>query len=167
MALEAETRTADGPAVSIVRPPFVFGADRAGLPGLLIRAARFGLPMPLGSLRHRRSLICVANVADLFAAAAGEPKERGSFSLPAGEGTDLTYGELFQHIGEAMGRRSLVFPFPPALLRLAAGAVLPRDAVARMFEECIVDGSRLAARLDWKPPVSITSAVRAAVSIAL
>lgn len=167
MALEAETHAAHGPAVSIVRPPFVFGADRAGLPGLLIRAARYGLPMPLASLHHRRSLICVANIADLFAAAAGEPKEQGSFSLPAGEGTDLTYGELFQRIGEAMGRRSLVFPFPSALLRLAAGTVLPHDAVGRMFSECIVDGSRLAARLDWKPPVSLVTAMRAAVSVAV
>lgn len=162
-ALEAEIPSG-GPTLSVLRPPFVYGADRAGLLGILIRAARSRIPLPLGSLRNRRSLIYVANLADLFAAAAEEPEDRGSYRLPAGEGLDLTYGELFERIGEALGHRTYAFPLPSSLLRLAASTALSQDAIERMFEECVVDGSELAARLGWAPPVSAAKALRAVVS---
>lgn len=162
-ALETEIPSG-GPTLSVLRPPFVYGADRAGLLGLLIRAARYRMPLPLGSLRNRRSLIYVANLADLLAAAAEEPEDRGSYRLPAGEGLDLTYGELFERIGEALGHRTYVFPLPSSLLRLAASTALSQDAIERMFEECVVDGSELAARLGWAPPVSAAKALRAVVS---
>lgn len=162
-ALDAET-TANGPACSIIRPPFVYGADRAGLLSLLIRAARRRLPLPLGSLRNRRSLIYVANLADLFAAAAGEPRDHGGYHLPAGEGLDLTYGELFERIGKALGHRTYALPFPTVLLRLAARRALSREATERMFEECVVDGSELAGRLGWTPPVPPEKALRLVVA---
>lgn len=158
-ALESEMPSG-GPTWSVLRPPFVYGADRAGLLGLLIRAARYRMPLPLRSLRNRRSLIYVANLADLFAAAAEEPKDCGSYRLPAGEGLDLTYGELFDRLGEALGHRTYAFPLPPSLLRLAASTVLSQDAVERMFEECVVDGSELVARLAWVPQVSVAKALR-------
>jgi nucleoside-diphosphate-sugar epimerase len=162
-ALEAETAP-NGPSCSILRPPFVYGADRAGLLGLLIRAARYRIPLPLGSLRNRRSLIYVANLADLLAAAAEEPNDRGSYRLPAGEGLDLTYGELFERLGEVLGHRTYLFPLPSSLLRFAAGAALSTEAVERMFEECVVDGSELASRLAWVPPVSAAKALHAVAS---
>lgn len=162
--LAAETALAaesGGMACSVLRPPFVFGADRAGLLSLLVRAARYRLPLPLAALRNRRSLVYVANLADLIAAAAQEPAHRGSYSLPAGEGLDLTYAELFGRIGEALGRPALCFPVPPRLLDLAGGLFLSRETMGRMLEDCVVDTSMLAGRLEWTPPVAVKEALRA------
>lgn len=163
--LAAETALMDelpaaGPACSILRPPFVYGADRAGLLSLLSLAARYRVPLPLGALRNRRSLVYVSNLADLLAVAALEPADRGGYRLPASEGLDLTYGELFKRIGEAIGRRTYAFPAPEKLLRPAASLVLSREAVGRMFEECVVDGSQLAKRLYWTPPIAAAQALR-------
>lgn len=163
--LAAETALMDelptaGPACSILRPPFVYGADRAGLLSALSLAARYRVPLPLAALRNRRSLVYVGNLADLLAVAALEPVDRGGYRLPASEGLDLTYGELFKRIGEAIGRRTYTFPAPEKSLRLVAGLLLSREAVGRMLEECVVDGSQLAQRLDWTPPIPAAQALR-------
>lgn len=158
-ALEAEIRQG-GMACSMLRPPFVFGADRAGLLSLMVKAARHRLPLPLAALRNRRSLLYLDNLADLLAAAASEPAAKGSFRLPAGEGLDLTYGELFARIGQALGRRALSFPVPPSLLGFGGGLLLSRETLQRMLEDCVVDGSVLAQRLGWAPPVPPENALR-------
>lgn len=162
-ALEAEIRQG-GMVSSVLRPPFVFGADRAGLLSLMVRAARYRLPLPLAVLNNRRSLLYLDNLADLLAAAALEPAAQGSFRLPAGEGLDLTYGELFARIGDALGRRALAFPVPPSLLGFGGGLLLSRETLRRMLEDCVVDGSVLAHRLGWTPPVAPEDALRAVAS---
>ncbi|BCH34074.1 epimerase/dehydratase [Mesorhizobium sp. L-8-10] len=158
-ALDAEVRQ-DRMACSVLRPPFVFGADRAGLLSLMVRAARYGLPLPLAALKNRRSLLYLDNLADLFAAASLEPAALGSFRLPAGEGLDLTYGELFARIGEALGRRAMSFPVSSGLLTFGGALLLSRETLRRMTEDCVVDGAVLADRLGWKPPVTPTQALR-------
>lgn len=148
-------------ACSVLRPPFVFGADRAGLLSLLVRAARYRLPLPLAALGNRRSLVYVANLADLIAAAAQEPAAGGSYRLPAGEGLDLTYRELFVRIGQVLGRRALSFPVPPRLLDFGGRLLLSGETLRRMLEDCIVDTSALSERLGWAPPVAPNQALRA------
>lgn len=162
-ALEAELRPG-GTVCSIVRPPFLFGADRAGLLALMVRAARYRLPLPLAALKNRRSLLYLDNLADLLAAAVSEPAAQGSFRLPAGEGLDLTYGELFTRIGRALGRRALSFHVPSSLLGFGGGLILSRETLRRMLEDCVVDGSVLARRLGWTPPVAPEEALRAVAS---
>ncbi|BCH26083.1 NAD-dependent epimerase/dehydratase family protein [Mesorhizobium sp. L-8-3] len=157
-ALQAETGQ-DRMACSVLRPPFVFGADRAGLLSLMVRAARYRLPLPLAALKNRRSLLYLDNLADLFAAASLEPAALGSFRLPAGEGLDLTYGELFARIGEALGRRAMSFPVSSGLLTFGGALLLSRETLRRMMEDCVVDGTVLADRLGWKPPVTPTQAL--------
>lgn len=159
-ALDTEVRQG-GMACSVLRPPFVFGVDRAGLLSLMVRAARYRLPLPLAALKNRRSLLYLDNLADLFATASLEPVAQGSFRLPAGEGLDLTYDELFARIGEALGRRSLSFPLSPGLLGFGGALLMSRETLRRMLEDCVVDGSALGRRLGWTPPVTPEAALRA------
>lgn len=157
---EALAAAAGAMAYSVLRPPFVFGADRAGLFSLLARAARHRIPLPLGGLANRRSLVFSGNLADLVATAALEPPAAGSYRLPAAEDFDPTYGELFRAMAAAMGRKGRTFSPPAAPLRLAARLALPADAARRVFEDCVVDGSVLRERLAWTPPSRPEAALR-------
>jgi nucleoside-diphosphate-sugar epimerase len=149
-----------GMATSILRPPFVFGADRAGLFSLMAAAARHGIPLPLGALRNRRSLINAGNLGDLIATAALDDPDNGSYRLPAGEGFDPTYGELFRLIGDTLGRRARTFSVPGPMLRIGARMLWAPDTARRLFEDCVVDGSALAGRLGWAPGATPQAALR-------
>lgn len=147
-------------ATSILRPPFVFGADRAGLFSLMAIAARHGIPLPLGALHNRRSLINAGNLGDLIAAAALEAPAGGSYRLPAAEGFDPTYGELFRLLGDALGGRARTFPVPGPMLGLGARMLWGQETAGRLLGDCVVDGSALAGRLGWLPKTPPPAALR-------
>jgi nucleoside-diphosphate-sugar epimerase len=146
---------------AILRPPFVYGADRTGLLSLMNSAARSGLPLPLAGLNNRRSLIFVANLANAVAAAAGTSDTHG-YALPVAEGGDWTYGELLAKLASLHGRSAWIWPFPERLFKVAGLWSGRGETVKRMLEDCIVDGTAFSELLKWEPPFSPDTALRLA-----
>jgi nucleoside-diphosphate-sugar epimerase len=146
---------------AVLRPPFVYGADRAGLLSLMYFAARTGLPLPLGGLNNRRSLIFVGNLADAVATAA-EASEIHGYALPVAEDGDWTYAGLFAELAAHHGRSAVTWPFPRQLFKIAGRLSRRQETVKRMLEDCIVDGTAFSKRLNWTPPYAPGAALRSA-----
>lgn len=157
-ALGAET----GLAVTIIRPPLVYGRGVKGNLALLARLARSGLPVPLGAITgNRRSFVAVGNLADLAIRCATHPGAIDQTFL-AGDGDDLSTAELLRLMAEAMGRDARLLSVPPGVIRLLA-QVAGRPGIAeRLCGSLQVDIARTRQRLDWTPPVS----VRAGLAVA-
>src|SRR6185503_4866224 len=138
----------------ILRPPLVYGPQVKGnflrLLGLVAR----GVPLPLGSVANRRSLIYVGNLASAIERAlCVEPAVRGTFLVS--DGNDLSTAELIRALGAAMGRPARLFALPPALLALLGRALGKGDEVTRMIESLRVDCSAARRELQWKIPFTV------------
>ena len=135
----------------ILRPPLVYGPRVKANFLALMRAVDRGWPLPLASIRNRRSLLYVGNLIDaILRCLAGAP---GGRIYGVTDGAPVSTPELCRMLGRALGRRARLWPFPPALLRLAPGG-------ARLVESLVVDDSALRSELGWRPPADFEEGLR-------
>ena len=89
-----------GCAWTILRPPLVYGPGNKANFGLLVKLVQTGLPLPLASVRNRRSFIYVENLVDLIVTCLSNSKAFGKTFLPS-DGDDLSTAELIEKIARA------------------------------------------------------------------
>lgn len=87
-------------AWTILRPPLVYGPGNKANFGLLVKLVQTGLPLPLASVRNRRSFIYVENLVDLIATCLGNPKAFRKTFYPS-DGEDVSTPELIRAIAHA------------------------------------------------------------------
>lgn len=151
-----------GLAVTIIRPPLVYGPGVKGNLALLARLMKSGLPVPLGGITgNRRSLVSVGNLADLAIHCATHPGAINQTFL-AGDGEDLATADLLRLMAEAMGRKPHLVSVPPAVIRLIARAAGRPGVAERLCGSLQVDIAPTRHQLDWTPPLSVTAGLAAA-----
>jgi nucleoside-diphosphate-sugar epimerase len=145
----------------ILRPPLVYGPDAPGNFALLLRWVRRGMPLPLGAIRNRRSLIGIDNLVSLLILCVTHSEASGQTFLVS-DGEDLSTTELLRRLGAAAGRRASLLPVPEALLRGVANALGAGDLAKRLCGSLQVDSSAVRSRLGWSPPVTVDEGLRRA-----
>jgi nucleoside-diphosphate-sugar epimerase len=149
-----------GPEVCIIRPVLVYGPGVKGNFLAMMKLLRRGLPLPLGRIDNRRSLVALDNLADLVRVCIDHPSAANQTFLVSDD-ADLSTPELLRSLGAALGRPARLLPVPPALLRLLAN-LSGREALARRICGSLqVDISATRALLGWTPPVKVDDALRA------
>lgn len=136
--------------VVIVRPPLVYGPHvRANFLGMM-DAIWKGLPLPLGAIVARRSLVYVDNLADALVCCATDPRAtQGCFHVADDDAPTVT--ELLRMVGDALGKPARLFPVPAGALR-ALGKLIGRGAaVDRLTASLQIDADRMKRVLDWHP----------------
>ncbi len=162
---EAECGLADiaartGLEVAVIRPPLVYGPGVAGNFRSLLAVVSSGLPLPLGGLDNRRSLIFVGNLADAVVLCLTHPDAPGGHFLVQ-DGQPLSTAELVRAIGAALGRPARLIPVPAGLLALGARLTGKRAVYDRIAGSLTVDDRDLRDRLGWVPPWDCASGLRA------
>lgn len=158
-AMERET----GMDVVVVRPPLVYGPGVKGNFQSLLRAIARGLPLPLGAIDNRRSLIGVDNLADFIVSCLDHPAAAGRTFLVS-DGEDLSTPELVRRLARAMNRPARLIPVPAMVIRLGAAALGKSATAHRLLGSLQVDARPAMALLSWRPPKSLTEGLRAAVT---
>ncbi|MET4001077.1 SDR family oxidoreductase [Marinobacterium sp. MBR-109] len=148
-----------GMEVVIIRPPLVYGPGVKGNFASMISLVKKGLPLPLGAIHNKRSLVAVDNLVDLIITCIDHPAAANQVFL-AGDGHDLSTTELLRGVAEAMGKPSRLIPVPASMLKLGA-TMLGKKAVAqRLLGSLQVDISKARSLLGWEPPVSVEEGLK-------
>lgn len=155
MRLAAET----GMEVVIIRPPLVYGAGAPGNFGSLIRWIEKGVPLPLGAIQNKRSLVGIDNLVDLVIRCIDHPAAANQVLL-VGDGEDLSTTELLRGVGKAMGRPARLIPVPAGLLHFGATLLGKKAMAQRLLGSLQVDISKTCELLDWKPPYTVEEGLR-------
>jgi len=143
-----------GMEVVVIRAPLVYGPGNPGNFLSLLRIVAKGIPLPLASIKNRRSLIYVGNLVDALVLCASHPAAAGKTYLVS-DGDDVSTPELIRRTAAAFGIKSALFPFPPALMRLAGRITGKVSAVDRLLGSLAVDSSAIRRELGWKPPFTM------------
>jgi nucleoside-diphosphate-sugar epimerase len=135
-----------------LRIALAYGPGVTGNMAQLIRLARSRLPLPLGALTARRSLLSLDNLAaavDCVVAAQG-PLRR---PLIAADPDALTVADMITAMRRGLGRRPGLVPVPAWMLEAMLRAAGQADAYERLARPLVADPSALL-RLGWVPPVA-------------
>lgn len=158
-ALFALGRTT-GLEVVVIRPPLVYGPGVRANFLQLMRAIQRRMPLPLGAIGARRSLIFVDNLAHAMLLCATHPAAPGGLFHVADEG-DISVSDLVTVLGRELGRPARLIPVAPGILRLA-GRLTGRSAqIDRLIDPLRLDTALIGAQLGWRPPYSTQQGLRA------
>jgi nucleoside-diphosphate-sugar epimerase len=143
-----------GMEIVIVRPPLVYGPGvRANFLSLMSVLMR-GIPLPLGAVQARRSMIFVDNLADALLHCATSAHAAGE-TFHVSDGNDPTMAEFIRMLARQLQVPCRLLPVPPALLRLA-GKLTDRSAqVDRLIESLQLDTRHIRETIDWIAPNSM------------
>lgn len=148
--LAAET----GMEVVIIRPPLVYGPGvRANFRSMMCWLTR-GVPLPLGAIHNKRSLVALDNLVDLIITCIDHPIAANQTFLVA-DGEDISTTELLRRMAHALGRPARLIPVPASFLEAGAALLGRRDLVQRLCGSLQVDISKARTLLGWNPPISL------------
>jgi len=138
-----------GLAVTVLRPPLIYGPGVKGNLARLLGWIERGFPLPFASVVNRRSLVYVENLIDATLAVMHHPGPARLYLLS--DGRDLSTPQLIHALARGLGKTPRLLPFPPSLLRLAGACTGQGDAIGRLVGSLQIDASRIAAELGWRP----------------
>ena len=143
-----------GPALTVLRPPLVYGPGVKANFLALLRLVDRGLPLPFASIANRRSLVFVENLVDLVEVALAHPAARHATLLLRDDDEPSTPA-LIRAIAQALARGTRLFPCPPPLLRLGLAAIGRGDVAERLLGSLTIDDSETRQRLGWRPRLGL------------
>ncbi|WP_038971752.1 UDP-glucose 4-epimerase family protein [Bradyrhizobium genomosp. III] len=149
-----ELGRASGMQVVILRPPLIYGPGvRANFLSMMRWLWR-GVPLPLGGIDNRRSLIGVGNMVDLICTCLRHPAAAGEVFM-ASDGEDLSTPELLKRLALALDTTARLLPIPADLLEYVAALAGQRALAQRLCRSLRVDSRKVRKVLDWQPPFSV------------
>ncbi|KIL97820.1 Divinyl protochlorophyllide a 8-vinyl-reductase [Paramagnetospirillum magnetotacticum MS-1] len=152
----AEIAARTGLAVTVLRPPLVYGPGVKGNFRSLIGLVDRGVPLPLGAIHNRRSLIGLGNLTDAIRACLDQPPGAGQcrvFTLADGEA--LSSPDLVRRLARALGRPARLLPVPVGLMRFAGRLAGKTSAVQRLTASLEVESGTMAAMIGWSAPMTL------------
>ncbi|QQJ97854.1 SDR family oxidoreductase [Burkholderia ambifaria] len=152
--------TSAGLDVVIVRPPLVYGPHVTANFLRMMDAVARGMPLPLGSISARRSIVYVDNLADALLQCATDPRAAGECFHVADDDAPSVTG-LLRLVGDALGKPARLLPVPTAALR-ALGKLTGRSAtIDRLTGSLQLDTGRIKRVLGWQPPYTTRQGLEA------
>lgn len=154
-----EVAAKTGLEVVVLRPPLVYGPGVGANFMRLMRLVTRGLPLPIASIRNRRSLIDVRNLASAIEACLTHPGAAGRTFLVS-DGEAFSTPQLVSMLAAGLGVPDRSWPLPPGLLRFAAKCAGLEAQASRLLDSLVVDDAAIRRELGWAPPYPAAEGLR-------
>lgn len=148
-----------GIEVVIIRAPLIYGPGNPGNFLSLLRIVSTGIPLPLASIKNKRSLIYVGNLVDALATCVVHPYAARKTYLVS-DGEDVSSPELIRRTACALDVPARLFTAPLSILQLAGKLTRKSGAVKQLTGSLSVDSSKIRRELGWTPPFSMEEGLR-------
>jgi UDP-glucose 4-epimerase len=150
-----------GLEVVIIRPPLVYGPGVKANFLTMMRWLHKGLPLPLGSIDNKRSLVALDNLVDLLVACVDHPAAANQTFLVSDD-EDLSTSDLLRRMAKVLGKTAWLLPFPGWLLTPIAGLIGKKAVAQRLCYSLQVDITKTRHLLNWTPPINVDEGLRQA-----
>ncbi len=145
----------------VLRLPMIYGPESEGNLFMLFDWIARGRPLPLGSVRNRRSLLYIGNLVEAIDAALDAPIPPRGVHFVA-DGATVSVAELARAIATVLDVPAKLPHVPVQLLRIGA-ALMRRGAVAsRLVDSLEIDTASFCAATGWQPRHSLADGLAAA-----
>lgn len=148
-----------GMGVVIIRPVLVYGPGVKANFLSMMRWLYKGIPLPLGAIDNKRSLVALDNLVDMMMICLHHPKAANQIFLVS-DGEDVSTTVLLRRMAAALGRPARLIPVPTVILRAAARIIGKTDFAQRLSGSLQVDICKTRELLGWTPSVSVDDALK-------
>jgi UDP-glucose 4-epimerase len=148
-----------GMAITIIRPPLVYGKGVAANFLSLLIWVKKQIPLPFGSIHNQRSFVFVKNLCDFILHCVQNPLAYNQVFLIS-DGKDLSTTELMREAAKALDVPSRLLPFPSSLMVLVARMLGRKNITDRLCQSLRVDSTKARQQMQWSPPYTIQQGLR-------
>lgn len=143
--------------IVIVRPPLVYGPGVKGNFKSLVKWVQKGVPLPLGAVNNRRSLVALDNLVDFVLLCADRAKSPSAANetFLISDGSDVSTPELLNRIAHAYETHARLVAVPEQWLRLAFKLYGKSAAEGRLLGSLSLDITKARVTLGWQPCVTM------------
>jgi len=162
-----------GVDAAIVRPPIVYGPGMKGNPLRLFEWIGRGVPLPLMTMRNRRSAIFVGNLVAAIERLI-ERRVSGVRTYCVADEEAPAVRDFVRMAADAMGRRVHTFPVPRQCVMAAAaiGNILPKGipwpiskaTASSLIEPLVIDASEIQRSIGFSPPYTMAEGLATTAS---
>ena len=140
--------------VVIIRPVLIYGPHVKANFKSMVALAKKKLPLPIGCLDNKRSMVSVYNLADLIEVCLTHPNAKNEIFLVSDQ-DDISVKQLFEKLAHYQNNKLMILPIPKKLISLLATLVGKGAMASRLCSELVVDTSKNTVLLDWRAPYSV------------
>jgi len=144
--------------VVIIRPPLVYGKGVKGNFSKLLKLSALEIPLPLGSIKNKRSMVSVENLVDLICTCLTHKKAKNQIFLVSDD-YDMSTPYLLNLISMAGNYKNRVIKFPTGLLGIILFCIGKYAIYKRLCGSMQVDITHTKNQLNWEPPYSPEDAI--------
>lgn len=149
--------------VVIIRPPLVYGPGVKANFAAMLKLASKNLPLPLGAIHNKRSLVAVDNLVDLVVTCINHPAAANQTFLVSDD-CDVSTTELLKLMTCAAGKKPILLPIPVSWLNAVATLAGKQAVVDRLCGNLQVDISHTKQTLGWIPPITLEQGIARCVA---
>jgi len=149
-----------GLEIVTIRSPLIYGP---GVKANFLRLLKFvdlGIPLPLGGISNKRSLLGLTNLVDIICLCLAHPAAAGETFLVC-DNQDVSTPELLRLIAEALGKKAHLVPIPEGIINLVGRITGQTKNINRLCRSLQIDSSKTRSLLGWKPPCKIVDELSA------
>ncbi|MFO6423859.1 NAD-dependent epimerase/dehydratase family protein [Motilimonas sp. KMU-193] len=142
-------------AVTIIRPPLIYGLGVKANFATMINWVRKGIPLPFAKVQNRRSLLALPNLCDFIAVSMHHPAAINQVFLIADTNAYST-SELLQEIAKAYQVQIRLFYIPKNVLFLLGKLLSFEPKLNRLYGSLVLSTAKSQQLLQWTPPYSLS-----------
>lgn len=143
-----------GLEVVIIRPVLIYGPNVKANFKSMVSLATKKIPLPIGCLDNKRSMVSVFNLTDLIHICMTHPKANREVFL-ASDQDDISVKQLFEKLAKWQNNQLLMLPVPKSLIIFLASLAGKRAVASRLCSELLVDTTKNTQLLGWTAPYSV------------
>lgn len=147
-----------GLEVVIIRPVLIYGPNVKANFKSMVNLASKKLPLPIGCLDNKRSMVSVYNLADLIHTCMTHPNANREVFL-ASDQDDISVKQLFAKLAKYQNSQLLMLPVPKSLISFLASLVGKKAVASRLCSELVVDTTKNTQLLGWTAPYNVDTSL--------
>ena len=151
--------------VVVIRPPVVYGLGVGGHFPALLKLAKISrwMPLPLGGINNRRSLLFVHNLASALSLISHHAGASGRTFFIA-DGPPKSTADIVRAMGRALGFRPRLYAVKQSYLESVGRVVGLANEVRKVGASLEVDDSLLRSLTGWRPPFTFQEGIAQTVA---
>jgi len=147
-----------GMEIVIIRPPLIYGKGVKGNFASLQKLARLPIPLPIGLIKNKRSLVSVENLVDLIITCLSHQNAKNQTFLVSDD-CDMSTPELFTMLSNAGGYKAYIFNFPTSILKICFWLFGKLAFYNRLSSSMQINIDYTKSKLEWRPPFKVKNSL--------
>lgn len=123
--------------VIIIRPSMIYGADAPGNPGLIIKALKLGIPLPISLINNKRHMITISSMVQIVVGAFMSDIKSGSVFVAA-DSKPLSIVDLVKSLAQQHQIQYRLWKMPPQFIKVLLIFFGKRKIANQILEDYVI-----------------------------